>query len=118
MGTTATVAFEVRVLRVLIQADATATWQSMLQKGRVKQLLRHLVAMHVAGSCRTVLEVTLLCSDFLNTDDDVSWLIRLSASHRSSWGSIPAQSVWNMWWTKWHWDTFFSEDVGFPIAWH
>jgi hypothetical protein len=21
-------------------------------------------------------------------------------------GSILAQSVWDIWWTKWHWDTF------------
>jgi hypothetical protein len=26
------------------------------------------------------------------------------------------QSVWDLWWTKWHWDRFFSEFFGFPLS--
>jgi hypothetical protein len=22
-------------------------------------------------------------------------------------GSVPGQSMWSLWWTKWHWDSFF-----------
>jgi hypothetical protein len=22
--------------------------------------------------------------------------------------------MWDLWWTKWHWDQFFSESFGFP----
>ena len=28
------------------------------------------------------------------------------ASHRGSPGSITGQSMWDLWWTKWHWDRF------------
>jgi hypothetical protein len=24
--------------------------------------------------------------------------------------------MWNLWWTKWHWDRFFSEYFGFPLS--
>jgi hypothetical protein len=35
------------------------------------------------------------------------------ASHRGGPGSIPGQSMWDLWWTKWHWDMFFPEYFGF-----
>ena len=36
------------------------------------------------------------------------WLCWLSpASHPRDSGSIPCQSMWDLWWTKWHWDRFF-----------
>jgi hypothetical protein len=25
----------------------------------------------------------------------------------------PSQSMWNLWWTKWHWDRFSSKFFGF-----
>jgi hypothetical protein len=25
------------------------------------------------------------------------------------------QSMWDLWWTKWHWDSFFPEYFGFPL---
>jgi len=28
-------------------------------------------------------------------------------------GSIPGESMLDLWWTKWHWDRFFSEKFGF-----
>ena len=47
----------------------------------------------------------------------VPWL-RRSVSHRSVTtevsGSIPWQSLWDLWWTKWHWHRFFFEYIGFP----
>jgi hypothetical protein len=24
--------------------------------------------------------------------------------------------MWNLWWTKWHWDGFFPECFGFPLS--
>jgi hypothetical protein len=27
----------------------------------------------------------------------------------------PGQSMWDLWWTKWHWDKFFPEYFGFPL---
>jgi hypothetical protein len=38
------------------------------------------------------------------------WGLQSPASHRGG----PGQSMWDMWWTKWHWDRFFSEFFGFP----
>jgi hypothetical protein len=28
---------------------------------------------------------------------------------------MPGQSVLDLWWTKWHWDTIFPEYLGFPL---
>jgi len=30
-------------------------------------------------------------------------------------GSIPGQSGWYLWWTKWHWDMFLSEYFKFDL---
>jgi hypothetical protein len=24
--------------------------------------------------------------------------------------------MWDLWWTKWHWDRFFPEHFGFPLS--
>jgi len=29
-------------------------------------------------------------------------------------GSVPGQYMWDLWWTKWHWDKFLSEYFVFP----
>jgi hypothetical protein len=29
---------------------------------------------------------------------------------------IPGQSMWDLWWTKWHWDRFFPEYFGFLLS--
>jgi hypothetical protein len=31
-------------------------------------------------------------------------------------GSLQDQSMWDLWWTKWHWDRFLSEFFGFPLS--
>jgi hypothetical protein len=39
------------------------------------------------------------------------------AFHRGGPGSIPSQPMWDLWWTKWHWDRFFlSEYFGFLLS--
>ena len=39
------------------------------------------------------------------------------ASHHGGPGSIPGQSMWNLWLSKWHWDRFFPpEYFGFPLS--
>jgi hypothetical protein len=44
----------------------------------------------------------------------VPWLRRLVAtSHRGDPGSILVQSMWDLWWTKWHWDRFFPRVLRF-----
>jgi hypothetical protein len=30
--------------------------------------------------------------------------------------SRPGQSMWDLWWTKWHWDRFFSVFFCFPLS--
>jgi hypothetical protein len=37
------------------------------------------------------------------------------ASHSRGPGSRPGQYKWNLWWTKWHWDRFFSKFFGLPV---
>ena len=41
---------------------------------------------------------------------------QLPASHRGGPGSISGQSVWDLWWTKWHWDRYFPKYFGFPLS--
>jgi hypothetical protein len=36
-------------------------------------------------------------------------------SHRGGQGSSPGQSMWDLWWTKWHWDMLFCD---FPCQYH
>jgi hypothetical protein len=31
---------------------------------------------------------------------------------------IPGQSMWDFWWTKWHWDRFFPSTSVFPCQFH
>jgi hypothetical protein len=31
-------------------------------------------------------------------------------------GSIPGQSIWDLWWTNWHWGRFLPEYFGFPLS--
>jgi hypothetical protein len=41
------------------------------------------------------------------------------ATYRLSHGtaiSCPGQSMWDLWWTKWHWDRSFSESFGFLLS--
>ena len=38
------------------------------------------------------------------------------ASQRKGPGSIPGQSMRDLWVTDWHWDRFFSECFGFPLS--
>jgi hypothetical protein len=37
------------------------------------------------------------------------------ASHFWGPGLYPGHSMWDLWWTKWYWDRFFSEFFGFPL---
>jgi hypothetical protein len=31
---------------------------------------------------------------------------------------IPGQTMWDLWWTKWHWDRFCPEYFRFPCQFH
>jgi hypothetical protein len=31
-------------------------------------------------------------------------------------GFVSGQSMWDLWWTKWHWDRVFSEFFGFAVS--
>jgi hypothetical protein len=47
----------------------------------------------------------------------VPWFRRLAAvPYRTGWDSVPNQSMWNFWWTKWSWDRFFNEYLGCPLS--
>jgi hypothetical protein len=40
----------------------------------------------------------------------------IQTSHSGSSNSMPGQSMWDLWWTKWHWDRFLSEYFSFPLS--
>jgi hypothetical protein len=45
------------------------------------------------------------------------WLRLLVANlSRRRPGFAPGQYMWDLWWTKWHWDRFFSEFFRFPLS--
>jgi hypothetical protein len=49
----------------------------------------------------------------------VSWLRLLVAGlSPRRLGFDPGQSMWDLWWTKWHWDRFFPENFGFLPSFH
>jgi hypothetical protein len=48
----------------------------------------------------------------------VPWLRWLLVSHHGGPGSHPDQSIWDLWWTKWHWDRFSSSSSVFPSQYH
>jgi hypothetical protein len=37
----------------------------------------------------------------------------MPTSHRGGPGSMPGQSMWDLWWANWHWERFFSWYFGF-----
>ena len=38
------------------------------------------------------------------------------AYHRGGMGSIPDQSMWDLWWTECHWDGFLCQYFSFPLS--
>jgi len=38
------------------------------------------------------------------------------ASHRWGLGSLPAQSMWDLWWKNWHWEWVFSRFFGITLS--
>jgi hypothetical protein len=38
------------------------------------------------------------------------------ASRRLLTAEARVQSMWDLWWTKWHWDRFLAEFFGFPLS--
>jgi hypothetical protein len=47
----------------------------------------------------------------------VPWLRRLTTGLSPRRPKFAPGSIqWDLWWTKWHWDRFFSESFGFPPA--
>jgi hypothetical protein len=63
------------------------------------------------GPCCSLIATSLASSD---QSFRRPWLRRLVAGP----GSCPVQSMWDLWWTKWHWDRFLSEFLGFPCQYH
>ena len=45
----------------------------------------------------------------------VYWTVR-TISFKQPKLSLVLKSMWDFWWTKWHWDESFSEDFGFPLS--
>jgi hypothetical protein len=47
----------------------------------------------------------------------VPWLRRLVAG-LSPWrpSLLPVQSMWDLWWTKWHWERFFLKFFSFTLS--
>jgi hypothetical protein len=69
-------------------------------------------------------DMSLFVCCFLATENESSmvWIRSLcpllprNTRGRGDTGSIPGQSMWDLWWTKRHWDRFFPEYFGFPLS--
>ena len=66
-----------------------------------------------SGSAPHRLHVSTFCTEAAPDvwSHSESWT---SSSHCGHPGLIPAQCMWDLWWTKWYWDRLFSEYIGFP----
>ena len=42
--------------------------------------------------------------------------VQSSTSHRGKPDSMPSQNLLDLWWTKWHWDRFFSQEFMFCLV--
>jgi hypothetical protein len=45
-------------------------------------------------------------------------IVHAMAEVVSSWPHLggPGQFMWDLWWTNWHWDRFFSKFLGFVLS--
>jgi len=57
--------------------------------------------------CGLIFHLTALCHG------SGSWSL---AYHSGVPSSILDQSMWDLWWTKWRWDRFFSKYFRFPLS--
>jgi hypothetical protein len=70
----------------------------------------HCVRKHKLFPCCFIVSVTCrLCHG--------SGGLSLASDHRGP-GSILGQSMWDLWWTKWHWDRFSQRISVFPCQFH
>jgi hypothetical protein len=72
------------------------------------------MTINVDLGCSAVCTVPI----FRVEDEGSMFLIYILVSHRGGPGSRPGQSIWDLWWTKWHWDRFLSEFFGFYLSYH
>jgi len=78
-----------------------AEWQKLPVRTGRSALLKSLVVVHWVGLC------TLL---------SVRYGLEVASFSRGSPDSIPGQSVWHLWWTRWHCDRFLSQYFSFPLS--
>jgi hypothetical protein len=50
------------------------------------------------------------------THEKFTVLLDLLKHDISRENSIPGQSMWDLWWAKWHWDRFIPEYFGFRLS--
>ena len=79
--------------------------------------------------------ICVFCVDLRTNSDyflySVNWLVFITETesvycavctgvplNRGGPGSIPGQSMWDFWWTKWHWARFFSQYSSVPCHYH
>jgi len=52
----------------------------------------------------------------LQTDRAVAQAVSWPVYQRGGLASDPGQSVFDLWWTEWHWDRFFSKYFGLLLS--
>jgi hypothetical protein len=70
-----------------------------------KKTYRDSITNAVEGRSRCVVRVLL-------------YRYRPCYGHRPVSASISVQTLWDLWWTKWHWDRYFSQHFSFPCQYH
>jgi len=56
------------------------------------------------------------CDSKFSVGLDMAQASQSPASHRGGPSSIPDQSMWDLWWTKWQWDGVFSQYFRFLLS--
>jgi hypothetical protein len=72
---------------------------------------QHSTLMYFVWSSKQTATISLHALAFCNRDEGSGCYS--SASHLGGPGTIPGQLMWDLWWTKWHWDRFFPRVLRF-----
>jgi hypothetical protein len=103
------------LIRSVITHDAVRTTSLCLSSATCNKRQWVMVSWHdLAQQTATSGRVTFVRFSNLIHVDTSQFVIQIDTSNLQF--SRPGQSMWGLWWTKWHWDTFFSEFFGFTLS--
>jgi hypothetical protein len=114
--------FQKRFAELLESGKHILNGQTVMQDPDAPQLsrARHIICSTVSVSygCKAIKAglATISCPTQLACCRSCMTGVSLFVSHRGRPGSVPGQSMWDLWWKKWRWERVFSPCHGFPLS--